>query len=164
MRYPRALKTSGSDQGSDEEGTLRKEQENAVDKHNLERKCALMEYSTCVPSPRAHVLRAGHVGGRGLELATGVLLSSPCFKRIQSVLKIPKLGVSHKNRILFVYFCLTCQSTSQPTLGVQVALFVRCCPRRVEAPTPGHGALARYQGGPFLGLLPASQGEPRGRG
>ncbi|XP_062040777.1 general transcription factor 3C polypeptide 1-like isoform X2 [Lepus europaeus] len=46
VRYPRALKTSGSDQGSDEEGTLRKEQENAVDKHNLERKCALMEYST----------------------------------------------------------------------------------------------------------------------
>lgn len=46
VRYPRAPKTSGSDQGSDEEGTLRKEQENAVDKHNLERKCALMEYST----------------------------------------------------------------------------------------------------------------------
>lgn len=86
VRYPRTLKTSGSDQGSDEEGTLRKEQENAVDKHNLERKCALMEYSTCVPSPRAHVLRAGHVGGRGLELATAhlVLKEFSPFSRFQS--------------------------------------------------------------------------------
>ncbi|XP_040829101.1 general transcription factor 3C polypeptide 1 [Ochotona curzoniae] len=46
VRYPRAMKTGSSDQGSDEEGTLQKEQESAIDKHNLERKCALMEYTT----------------------------------------------------------------------------------------------------------------------
>lgn len=28
---------------------MQKEQENAMDKYTLERKCAMMEYTTCVP-------------------------------------------------------------------------------------------------------------------
>lgn len=51
VRYSRARKNSSTDQGSDEEGNLQKEEENAIDKHNLERKCALMVYTTCVPVP-----------------------------------------------------------------------------------------------------------------
>ncbi|XP_006896693.1 PREDICTED: general transcription factor 3C polypeptide 1 [Elephantulus edwardii] len=46
VRNPRPKKSSAHDQGSDEEGSLQKEQENAIDKHNLERKCALLEYTT----------------------------------------------------------------------------------------------------------------------
>ncbi|KAM6155909.1 general transcription factor 3C polypeptide 1 [Rhynchocyon petersi] len=46
VRNPRPKKNSAPDQGSDEEGSLPKEQENAIDKHNLERKCALLEYTT----------------------------------------------------------------------------------------------------------------------
>lgn len=49
VRCPRARKSSGPDQGSDEEGRMQKEQENAMDKYTLERKCAMMEYTTCVP-------------------------------------------------------------------------------------------------------------------
>lgn len=51
VRYPRVRKNSAQDQGLDEEGSLQKEQESAIDKHNLERKCAMMEYTTCVPAP-----------------------------------------------------------------------------------------------------------------
>lgn len=51
VRYPRVRKSSTQDQGLDEEGSLQKEQESAIDKHNLERKCAMMEYTTCVPAP-----------------------------------------------------------------------------------------------------------------
>lgn len=51
VRCPRIRKNSGPDQGSDEEGSLQKEQESAMDKHALERKCAMMEYTTCVPAP-----------------------------------------------------------------------------------------------------------------
>ena len=49
VRCPRARKSSGPDQGSDEEGRMQKEQENAMDKYTLERKCAMMEYTMCVP-------------------------------------------------------------------------------------------------------------------
>ena len=49
VRCPRARKSSGPDQGSDEEGRMQKEQENAMDKHTLERKCAMMEYTMYVP-------------------------------------------------------------------------------------------------------------------
>lgn len=61
VRYPRVRKNSTQDEGTDEEGSLQKEQESAIDKHNLERKCALMEYSTCVPHhhhPPPHALSA----------------------------------------------------------------------------------------------------------
>lgn len=51
VRYPRVRKNSTQDHGVDEEGSLRKEQECAIDKHNLERKCAMMEYNTCVLAP-----------------------------------------------------------------------------------------------------------------
>ena len=51
VRCPRIRKNSGPDQGSDEEGSLQKEQESAMDKHTLERKCAMMEYTACVPAP-----------------------------------------------------------------------------------------------------------------
>lgn len=47
VRYPRVRKSNSPDR-SDEEGSLQKEQESAIDKHNLERKCAMMEYTTCV--------------------------------------------------------------------------------------------------------------------
>lgn len=40
---------NSTEQGSDEEGSLRKEQESAIDKHNQERKCAMQEYTMCVP-------------------------------------------------------------------------------------------------------------------
>lgn len=51
VRYPRVRRNSSPDRGSDEEGSLQKEQESAIDKHNLERKCAMMEYTTYVPGP-----------------------------------------------------------------------------------------------------------------
>lgn len=65
VRYPRVRKNS-PDQGSDEEGSLQKEQESAIDKHTLERKGAMMEYTTCVPVPhRAPVPQgAGPTAGR----------------------------------------------------------------------------------------------------
>lgn len=53
VRCPCAQKIC-PDPGSDPEGSLRKEQESAMDKHNLERKCAMLEYTTCVP-PRLSV-------------------------------------------------------------------------------------------------------------
>lgn len=60
VRYPRVRKSNAQDQGVDEEGSLRKEQESAIDKHNLERKCAMMEYTTCVPAPTPRPQVQGH--------------------------------------------------------------------------------------------------------
>lgn len=63
VRYPRTRKHSSPGEGSDEEDSLQKEQESAMDKHNLERKCAMLQYTTCVPAPphkgRRAVPRAG---------------------------------------------------------------------------------------------------------
>ncbi|XP_004615986.1 general transcription factor 3C polypeptide 1 [Sorex araneus] len=64
VRYPRARKSSSTEQGSDEEG-LQKEQENAIDKHNLERKCAMLEYTT----GSREVVDEGVVPGDGLGAA-----------------------------------------------------------------------------------------------
>lgn len=58
VRHPRNRKDSNPDQGGDDKDSLQKEQkeqESAIHKHNLERKCAMMEYSTCVPIPRRPV-------------------------------------------------------------------------------------------------------------
>ncbi|XP_006859958.1 PREDICTED: general transcription factor 3C polypeptide 1 [Chrysochloris asiatica] len=64
VRNPRPKKTN-LDQGSDEEGTLQKEQESAIDKHNLERKCAMMEYTT----GSREVVDEGLIPGDGLGAA-----------------------------------------------------------------------------------------------
>lgn len=105
VRYPRAMKTGSSDQGSDEEGTLQKEQESAIDKHNLERKCALMEYTTCVPSDP--YLALPWVAMCQIWPQFCFMLSSLCFKiEIHPVLQILKLGVPHGKFVGF--FCLFC--------------------------------------------------------
>ncbi|XP_077616584.1 general transcription factor 3C polypeptide 1 isoform X1 [Crocuta crocuta] len=65
VRYPRVRKNSTQDEGTDEEGSLQKEQESAIDKHNLERKCALMEYST----GSREVVDEGSIPGDGLGAA-----------------------------------------------------------------------------------------------
>ncbi|KAG8513544.1 LOW QUALITY PROTEIN: General transcription factor 3C polypeptide 1, partial [Galemys pyrenaicus] len=65
IRCPRVRKDSSGDQGSDEEGHLQKEQESAVDKHNLERKCALLEYTT----GSREVVDDGVIPGDGLGAA-----------------------------------------------------------------------------------------------
>ncbi|XP_054549762.1 general transcription factor 3C polypeptide 1 isoform X2 [Talpa occidentalis] len=65
IRCPRVRKDSSGDQGSDEEGNLQKEQESAVDKHNLERKCALLEYTT----GSREVVDEGLIPGDGLGAA-----------------------------------------------------------------------------------------------
>ncbi|XP_010621796.1 general transcription factor 3C polypeptide 1 isoform X1 [Fukomys damarensis] len=56
---------NSTEQGSDEEGSLRKEQETAVDKHNLERKSAMQEYTT----GSREVVDEGHIPGDGLGAA-----------------------------------------------------------------------------------------------
>ncbi|XP_075420767.1 general transcription factor 3C polypeptide 1 isoform X2 [Tenrec ecaudatus] len=65
VRNPRPKKTTNQDAGSDEEGSLQKEQENAIDKHNLERKCAMMEYTT----GSREVVDEGVIPGDGLGAA-----------------------------------------------------------------------------------------------
>ncbi|KAM5227701.1 general transcription factor 3C polypeptide 1 [Ctenodactylus gundi] len=61
VRCPGAPKHS-ADQGGDEDGSLRKEHESAIDKHNLERKCAMLEYTT----GSREVVDEGLVPGDGL--------------------------------------------------------------------------------------------------
>ncbi|XP_059978368.1 general transcription factor 3C polypeptide 1 isoform X3 [Lagenorhynchus albirostris] len=65
VRCPRIRKNSGPDQGSDEEGSLQKEQESAMDKHTLERKCAMMEYT----AGSREVVDEGFIPGDGLGAA-----------------------------------------------------------------------------------------------
>ncbi|XP_021567113.1 general transcription factor 3C polypeptide 1 [Carlito syrichta] len=65
VRYQRVRKNSSTDQGSDEEGSLQKEQESAIDKHNLERKCAMLEYTT----GSREVVDKGLIPGDGLGAA-----------------------------------------------------------------------------------------------
>ncbi|XP_061257470.1 general transcription factor 3C polypeptide 1 isoform X2 [Bos javanicus] len=65
VRCPRARKSSGPDQGSDEEGRMQKEQENAMDKYTLERKCAMMEYTM----GSREVVDEGIIPGDGLGAA-----------------------------------------------------------------------------------------------
>ncbi|XP_006148317.1 general transcription factor 3C polypeptide 1 isoform X1 [Tupaia chinensis] len=64
VRYPHVKKNS-ADQGSDEEGSLQKEQESAIDKHNLERKCAMLKYTT----GSREVVDEGFIPGDGLGAA-----------------------------------------------------------------------------------------------
>ncbi|KAI5939978.1 General transcription factor 3C polypeptide 1 [Manis javanica] len=64
VRYPRVRKSNSPDR-SDEEGSLQKEQESAIDKHNLERKCAMMEYTT----GSREVVDEGLIPGDGLGAA-----------------------------------------------------------------------------------------------
>ncbi|XP_004856054.1 general transcription factor 3C polypeptide 1 isoform X2 [Heterocephalus glaber] len=64
VRCPAVPKNS-ADHASDEEGSLRKEQEKAVDKHNLERKCAMQEYTT----GSREIMDEGHIPGDGLGAA-----------------------------------------------------------------------------------------------
>lgn len=63
VRYPRTRKHSSAGEGSDEEDSLQKEQESAMDKHNLERKCAMLQYTTCVPAPPRTCPRAAPRAG-----------------------------------------------------------------------------------------------------
>ncbi|XP_036680624.1 general transcription factor 3C polypeptide 1 isoform X3 [Balaenoptera musculus] len=65
VRCPRVRKSSGPDQGSDEEGSLQKEQESAMDKHTLERKGAMMEYT----AGSREVVDEGFIPGDGLGAA-----------------------------------------------------------------------------------------------
>ncbi|XP_076997566.1 general transcription factor 3C polypeptide 1 isoform X2 [Tamandua tetradactyla] len=64
VRYPRDRKNN-ADQGSNEEGSLQEERESAIDRHNLERKCAMMEYST----GSREVVDEGLIPGDGLGAA-----------------------------------------------------------------------------------------------
>uniref|UniRef100_A0A8C0WLD1 General transcription factor 3C polypeptide 1 n=1 Tax=Castor canadensis TaxID=51338 RepID=A0A8C0WLD1_CASCN len=63
VRCP-CVQKSNPDQGSGQEG-LQKEQESAIDKHNLERKCAMLEYTT----GSREVVDEGVVPGDGLGAA-----------------------------------------------------------------------------------------------
>lgn len=56
---------NSTEQGSDEEGSLRKEQESAIDKHNQERKCAMQEYTM----GSREVVDEGQIPGDGLGAA-----------------------------------------------------------------------------------------------
>ncbi|XP_051844236.1 general transcription factor 3C polypeptide 1 [Antechinus flavipes] len=66
VRYPRVKKSSAQDPNS-ETGSVEAdmEQENAIDKHNLERKCAMLEYI----SGSREVLDDGSIPGDGLGAA-----------------------------------------------------------------------------------------------
>ncbi|XP_054438758.1 general transcription factor 3C polypeptide 1 [Pteronotus mesoamericanus] len=65
VRNPRVRKSSSPDQGGDDKGSLPKEQESAIHKHNLERKCAMMEYTT----GSREVVDEGLIPGDGLGAA-----------------------------------------------------------------------------------------------
>lgn len=65
VRYPRTRKHSSAGEGSDEEDSLQKEQESAMDKHNLERKCAMLQYTT----GSREVVDEGLIPGDGLGAA-----------------------------------------------------------------------------------------------
>ncbi|XP_005405198.1 PREDICTED: general transcription factor 3C polypeptide 1 [Chinchilla lanigera] len=64
VRCPGIPKHS-TEQGSEGDGSLRKEQESAIDKHNLERKCAMQEYTT----GSREVVDEGQIPGDGLGAA-----------------------------------------------------------------------------------------------
>ncbi|XP_048189267.1 general transcription factor 3C polypeptide 1 isoform X4 [Perognathus longimembris pacificus] len=64
VRCP-CVQKSSQGQGEEQEGSLQKEQENAIDKHNLERKCAMLEYTT----GSREVVDEGVVPGDGLGAA-----------------------------------------------------------------------------------------------
>ncbi|KAF6124687.1 general transcription factor IIIC subunit 1 [Phyllostomus discolor] len=65
VRNPRVRKSGSPDQGGDDKGSLQKEQESAIHKHNLERKCAMMEYTT----GSREVVDEGLIPGDGLGAA-----------------------------------------------------------------------------------------------
>ncbi|EPY79532.1 general transcription factor IIIC, polypeptide 1 [Camelus ferus] len=65
VRYSSVKRHSGPDQGGEEAGSVQEEQESAVDKHNLERKCAMMEYTT----GSREVVDEGLIPGDGLGAA-----------------------------------------------------------------------------------------------
>ncbi|XP_004450524.2 general transcription factor 3C polypeptide 1 [Dasypus novemcinctus] len=64
VRHPHVRKNNSVDQGSDEEGSLQ-EQERAIYRHNLERKCAMLEYNT----GSREVVDEGLIPGDGLGAA-----------------------------------------------------------------------------------------------
>ncbi|KAM4829869.1 general transcription factor 3C polypeptide 1 [Thomomys bottae] len=64
VRCP-CVQKSSQGQGEEQEGSLQKEQESAIDKHNLERKCAMLEYTT----GSREVVDEGVVPGDGLGAA-----------------------------------------------------------------------------------------------
>ncbi|XP_069860386.1 general transcription factor 3C polypeptide 1 isoform X1 [Dipodomys merriami] len=64
VRCP-CVQKSSQGQGEEQGGSLPKEQENAIDKHNLERKCAMLEYTT----GSREVVDEGVVPGDGLGAA-----------------------------------------------------------------------------------------------
>ncbi|XP_047388879.1 general transcription factor 3C polypeptide 1 isoform X3 [Sciurus carolinensis] len=64
VRCP-CVQKSSPDQGGSKEGSLQKEQESAIDKHNLERKCAMLEYTT----GSREVVDEGLIPGDGLGAA-----------------------------------------------------------------------------------------------
>nr|XP_027804403.2 general transcription factor 3C polypeptide 1 isoform X1 [Marmota flaviventris] len=64
VRCPCVQKNS-PDSSGDKEGSLQKEQENAIDRHNLERKCAMLEYTT----GSREVVDEGLIPGDGLGAA-----------------------------------------------------------------------------------------------
>ncbi|XP_036268902.1 general transcription factor 3C polypeptide 1 isoform X1 [Pipistrellus kuhlii] len=68
VRHPRNRKDSNPDQGGDDKDSLQKEQkeqESAIHKHNLERKCAMMEYTT----GSREIVDEGLIPGDGLGAA-----------------------------------------------------------------------------------------------
>lgn len=65
VRNPRVRKSGSPEQGGDDKGSLQKEQESAIHKHNLERKCAMMEYTT----GSREVVDEGLIPGDGLGAA-----------------------------------------------------------------------------------------------
>ncbi|KAM5197952.1 general transcription factor 3C polypeptide 1 isoform 1-T1 [Hipposideros larvatus] len=65
VRYSRPQKNSSAGQASDEDDSLQKEQESAIFRHNLERKCAMLEYTT----GSREVVDEGLIPGDGLGAA-----------------------------------------------------------------------------------------------
>ncbi|XP_036134876.1 general transcription factor 3C polypeptide 1 isoform X1 [Molossus molossus] len=65
VRHPRVRKSSSADPGGDDKDSMQKEQESAIHKHNLERKCAMMEYTT----GSREVVDEGLIPGDGLGAA-----------------------------------------------------------------------------------------------
>lgn len=107
VRCPCAQKIC-PDPGSDPEGSLRKEQESAMDKHNLERKCAMLEYTTCVPTH----FSVCPVSARSHTHQFACCVSEHCcFSESPSIVRMDKLVILYENEIFLTSEKLTtCQA------------------------------------------------------
>lgn len=160
---------------------MQKEQENAMDKYTLERKCAMMEYTMCVPpvpectAAGGLVLQAvGHppavrlpVGPGGLSPCCGAagwwpwLTLAPAMRQLASPLSKTKKNQlpKFKNWDFYIkiwifdkFFTATCQ------MSLWEGSSCSTCPH------PLHGLSSQFPRRLGVCLFPNSQGQPRGRG